>query len=298
MTQRPTGAADEVRVFLSWSGEPSKLLAEALAEGMRALSPRLEPWLSDDLDPGEEWASTLIPQIRKAQLAILCLTHRNVNAPWIAFETGAYYTSRLRKGVIPFLLDLPPGELEFPLGLFQSLRADWKGTKALFIRLGKLVDLGADEVENALVTKLWRQLSDQMDAIRGIPPPRTDEPGNWKNVANAFFLGHDLRWTIDVLTGGGPVDDVKHGLIQILHQAHELGLSQHNHFLILAREATEALKLPGDSWTPEVRDKLETCLKLSFERIGGLVINRQPGYRPYDPENQKTWLAMQAAGRA
>ncbi len=301
MTRGQTDTSDgRERVFLSWSGEPSRELAEALAEGMHTLSDRLEPWLSENLDPGVEWASALIPQIRKARLAILCLTHRNVNAPWIAFETGAYYTSRLKEGVIPFLLDFEPKELAFPLGLFQSLSADENGARALFVRVGKLVEIDADAVEEILVGTIWPQLRDRMEVIRGIPADstRTDEPGNWMNIANAFYLGHDFRWTIDVLTAGGPPDQVKHGLLQTLHQADELGLSQHDHFRILATQAREVLDLPDDGWTPEVRAELKASLKAAFERFGGLVISRQPGYHPYDPSNQESWLGVQARGDA
>jgi hypothetical protein len=295
-----TGPESRVRVFLSWSGERSKALAMALEESIGTLSDRIEPWISDELEPGVEWASALIPQIQQARFAILCLTNRNMTAPWIAFETGAYYTSPLREGVIPFLLDIDADELPFPIGLFQSLKADWKGTKALLTRLGRLVDLDADAVEERMVTGIWPQLHDRIDAIRRIDfdGTRTDEPGHWMNVANAFFLGHDLRWTMDELRQGGVPDDVKHGLRQVLHQADELGLSTHDHFLILARQATEVLGLPGEAWTPEVRDKLKGCLKDALERFGGLIISRQPGYRPYPPDNQDSWLAIQADGRA
>jgi hypothetical protein len=241
-----------------------------------------------------------VPNIRKAQLAILCLTHRNINAPWIAFETGAYFTSRLKKGVVPYLLDFPADELQFPLGLFQSQQADWKGTKALFVRVGTLVDIDAATVEEKVVREIWPQLDDQLKAIRGLAPgaTRTGEPGNWMNVANAFFLGHDLRWTIDVLENGGSPQDVKHGLLQMLHQADELGLSEHDYFVILAGQAGNAFDLPDNEWTPEVRKELEASVKAAFDRFGRLVIERQPGYEACDPANRENWLKYQQEGRA
>lgn len=299
MNQQDAQAPERIRLFLSWSGEPSRLLAKALAGHMKSLSDRLEPWLSDDLEPGVEWASRLVPQIQEAHLAILCLTHRNATAPWIAFETGAYYTSPLKEGVIPFLFDLDSDDVVFPLALFQSIRADWTGTKALFLRVGRLAGLDSAAVEKRFVTDIWPQLGDEMEAIRRIDADgtRTDEPGNWANIANAFFLGHDLRWTIDVIVSNGSVDDIKHGLRQTLHQADELGFSQHDHFRILARQATEVLPLQEAEWTQEVRDNLAACLRDALERFGGVLIHRQPGYRPYAPDNQESWLAIQAERR-
>jgi hypothetical protein len=280
------------RIFLSWSGEPSRLLATALSGYIEGLSDRLDPWLSEDLQPGAEWASTLIPQIRKARLAILCLTRRNVTAPWIAFETGAYYSSRLKKGVIPFLLDLPSSELTFPLGLFQGLQADRAGSKALFLSVGKLSGMDVEAIEQWFLEH-WPRLREELDDIRR-EGSRREEPGNWLNVANAFYLGHDLRWTIDVINGGGSAQHVVHGLRQILHQADELGLSQHNDYVVLRAQVTKASQLSAHEWTPEVRIELEESVKTALERFGELVRRRQPTYRPYASDNRENWLAIQA----
>jgi hypothetical protein len=293
-------AEKPVRVFLSWSGETSKLVAKALHDGMELLSPRLEPWLSEDLEPGAEWASTLVPQIRRARLAVLCLTRRNVSAAWIAFETGAYYSSsRLRKAVVPFLLDIPPAELTFPLALFQSVSADWTGLKMLFTRIGELVGIDASTVEEQFAKSIWPQLNDQLTTIRKLQAEaEVAAHGGPTNIANAFYLGHDLRWTMDVLDSGAAVKDVKHGLIQILHQAKELGFGDNNNFLILRQKATDVLKLPDKAWTEAVRDDVALALHLAFDRLGTLVIGLQPGYRPYDPDNREQWLAIQADNRA
>ena len=292
-------AGGRTRVFLSWSGDPSKAFAEAVADALETLSDRLDPWLSDDLPAGVEWANALVPNIKRAQFAILCLTHRNVNAPWIAFETGAYFTSRLRKGVVPYLLDFKREELQFPLGLFQSQETDWKGTKAVFVRVGELVGMDAKAVEDKLTGEIWDQLDDRLKTIRGLRDrTRTDEPGNWMNVANAFYLGHDLRWTIDVIENGSPPSDVKHGLLQTLHQADELGLSEHDYFVILAKQAADVFDIPDEEWTSEIRERLDGAVKEAFDRFGRLVIERQPGYHACDPKNREAWLRYQAARRA
>jgi hypothetical protein len=299
MTSESAGrSTNSARVFLSWSGESSRLVAKALSAGMQQLSERLEPWLSEDLEPGAEWASTLVPQIRKAKLAVLCLTRRNVGAVWIAFETGAYYGSRLRKGVVPYLLDIQPAELTFPLGLFQSVTADWLGTKSLFARVGELVELDASVVEERLASTIWPQLNDQLTVIRKLQAEAQETARSSANVANAFFLGHDLRWTIDVSTSDAPPKDVKHGIRQILHQATDLGIEHENGVQALQRVAQSLLDLPDEEWTTEIRGEVDLALRLAFERIGAVMTRLQPEYRAYDPENQQSWIEMQAEGRA
>ncbi len=291
-----TETDQRVRVFLSWSGEASRHLANALADGMTLLSDWVEPWMSDRIEPGAQWANTLVPEIRKAHLAILCLTHRNADAPWIAFEAGLYYT--WRKSIIPFLLDFPPADLRFPLGLFQSVSADMEGSKALFLRVGDLLGMDTAAVGKRFAKSIWPQLDEQIATIRATEQkPDISAPGQATNIANAFFLGHDLRWTMDVASVG-PANDIKHGLVQVLHQAEELGLGEHDHFLVLRRKATDVLGLPDGEWTADVRERVALALQVAFERIGGLVIRLQPGYHPYDADNQARWLAIQAEGRA
>lgn len=295
-TSEPSGSS--VRVFLSWSGESSKQVANALKDGMRRLSDRLEPWLSEDLQPGAEWASMLVPQIKKASLAVLCLTRRNVGAAWIAFETGAYYSSRLRKAVVPYLLDIEPADLTFPLGLFQSVTADWQGTKSMFIRVGQLVDLPAPAVEERFARDIWPELRDQLTLIQRLQAEAEETAHTTASIANAFFLGHDLRWTINVANARRPPNEIKHGIIQILHQARDLGLDDDNGVRALKQAVKPSLELPDDQWTTEIRNEVDLALRLAFERISSSVTRMQPNYRPYDPENQQSWLQMQAEGRA
>ena len=84
----------------------------------------------------------------------------------------------------------------------------------------------------------------------------------------------------------------------MLHQAEQLGLGEHDHFLVLRQKATDVLGLPDGEWTAEVRERVALALQVAFERIGGLVIRLQPGYQPYDADNQARWLVIQAEGRA
>ena len=45
-----------MRVFLSWSGERSKLIARALKTWLRDVIHDLDPWMSDhDIAAGERW---------------------------------------------------------------------------------------------------------------------------------------------------------------------------------------------------------------------------------------------------
>jgi hypothetical protein len=166
------------------------------------------------------------------------------------------------------------------------------------MRVSELIDLEPQAVEERFAATIWPQLNDQLSIIRKLQAEAEAAAGPPANIANAFFLGHDLRWTMDVLSSGAPANDVKHGLVQILHQATDLGIGDENPVLALQQKVKEFLAVPDDAWTTEIRSDADLALRLAFERIGALIISLQQGYRPYDPENQARWLAMQADGRA
>jgi hypothetical protein len=37
-----------MKVFISWSGEPSRTIASALNDWLEGVLPQVEPWMSDD----------------------------------------------------------------------------------------------------------------------------------------------------------------------------------------------------------------------------------------------------------
>ena len=53
-----------MRVFLSWSGERSKLLAAALRDWLPLVLHSVEPWFSsEDIDKGAKWLVTLSSEL-------------------------------------------------------------------------------------------------------------------------------------------------------------------------------------------------------------------------------------------
>ena len=79
-----------MRVFISWSGTKSRLLAEALRDWIPYVLPSAEPWMSaTDIVPGARWSIEIASQLDTANVGIICLTPENIDAPWIMFEAGA-----------------------------------------------------------------------------------------------------------------------------------------------------------------------------------------------------------------
>ena len=120
-------------IFISWSKDRSLLFAKALRQLMvevvsdpaNTLPPPTNPGdhlvsLSEDLPKGGNWFQNLAGLLENARTGIICVTPENRASPWLLFEAGALIRCDIEVALFPVLLDLPPAEIEGPLGLVQA----------------------------------------------------------------------------------------------------------------------------------------------------------------------------------
>src|SRR5689334_7727654 len=121
-----------MKVFISWSGERSGKLAEALREWLPLVLQGVELWLSrNDLDKGARWSLEIAKELEGTKVGIICLTTENKEKPWILFEAGAISKTMETAFVCPYLLDIQPSDVQPPLGQFQATRAQKEDTRKL-----------------------------------------------------------------------------------------------------------------------------------------------------------------------
>jgi hypothetical protein len=110
-----------MRVFISWSGEPSRSVAQALRDWLPMVVQHVEPWMSDeDIESGGRWNDQIAAELDRAEYGIICLTSTNLERPWLLFEAGALAKRFDVARVVPLLIDLRPADVTMPLGSFQS----------------------------------------------------------------------------------------------------------------------------------------------------------------------------------
>src|SRR4029078_7974867 len=110
-----------MKIFISWSGERSQDLAEALREWLPMVLHYVAPWLShSDIAAGERWADKVAKELEASKLGIICVTRENVGSPWILFEAGALTKFVQEARVIPLLLDIEFKDITGPLAQFQA----------------------------------------------------------------------------------------------------------------------------------------------------------------------------------
>jgi hypothetical protein len=109
-----------VRVFISWSGDRSKRMAQALRSWLPDVIQVVEPWVSeDDIDKGKRWSDAISSALEDVSQGVICVTRGNFERPWLNFEAGALAKSPQVSNVRPLLLDVAKSDLSGPLAEFQ-----------------------------------------------------------------------------------------------------------------------------------------------------------------------------------
>lgn len=111
-----------MKVFISWSGKLSELVAKELSEWLPSIIQSVEVFYSpEDIQKGENWDSRLTKELEECKYGIVCLTKENVSAPWVHFEAGALSKS-LDSHTSALMIDVVTSDIQGPLSRFQATR--------------------------------------------------------------------------------------------------------------------------------------------------------------------------------
>jgi len=109
-----------MKLFISWSGEPSHEVALALRGWIPSVVPSIAPWVSsEDIRKGTRWGTELAKQLEDAFYGALCLTPDNIKEPWLLFEAGVIWKAVGKSRVFPLLFGVNPDQLPGPIAQFQ-----------------------------------------------------------------------------------------------------------------------------------------------------------------------------------
>src|ERR1041384_6035188 len=161
-----------MKLFISWSGERSKAVAEALRYWLPKVIQALEPWMSaDDIDKGMRWRSGIATELEQSSVGIICLTRENLDSTWIHFEAGALSKQRENTYVCTFLFGLGPADIREPLAQFQATTDKREDVRKLIFSINRsLNELQLPESElNESFAVWWPKLEERLKAI----PPST-----------------------------------------------------------------------------------------------------------------------------
>jgi hypothetical protein len=128
-----------MQVFLSWSGERSKAVAQTFSKWIGQVIQAVDPWISLDIEKGTRWNPEIAVRLEESRVGIICLTKENLDARWILFESGAL--SKTKDAYLcTLLLDIDPSDVEQPLGQFQHTTRDKNDIRQLLGTINKAVE--------------------------------------------------------------------------------------------------------------------------------------------------------------
>lgn len=157
-----------MKIFISWSGEKSKCVANALREWLPMVIQSIQPYVSsEDIHKGERWSNDVSEELEASNFGIICVTKENVSAPWIQFEAGALSKIIESSRVCPFLLDAKISELSDPFKQFQVTLFKKDDIKKLIHSINSSCISGS--LEKAILDRAfeiwWPQLESKLQEI-------------------------------------------------------------------------------------------------------------------------------------
>jgi hypothetical protein len=157
-----------MKVFISWSGELSKKVAELLKDWIPNVIQSAEPWISsEDIEKGEIWFSAIADKINEVSIGIVCLTKDNLSAPWILFEAGGLSKGLTKNRVCILLIDLDPSDLTPPLSQFNATKLIAEDVVKLLKTINvtdKEKKLTEERIQSAF-NRWWPDLEREMFAV-------------------------------------------------------------------------------------------------------------------------------------
>ena len=157
-----------MKVFLSWSGDMSKELAEALRDWLPAVLQAVRPYFTpDDVEKGARWIPEIAQELELSEVGIMCLTRESLSSSWVMFEAGALAKMLDKSRVCPLLFGIESSDVKGPLVQFQATPFSKTEVRKLVRTLNELCGEHklADNVRESVFNKWWPELESSVSEI-------------------------------------------------------------------------------------------------------------------------------------
>jgi len=244
-------------VFISWSGNRSLFVAEALHEWLPKVIQSARPWMSDkNIRKGSRGLQEIAKALEGSRVGISCLTPENLGKPWILYEAGALTKaiSDETKLCTYLLGGLQPQDVELPLGMFQATKAEKEDTRKLVLAVNAAIS--EDPVRESDLSELFDAMWPKLDEkLKSMPLPEEAVEAKERSVEDMIAEILDIsraaansRKKADVLDGFIPLFEE---LVPVLPQILEGIRSLKNQALAAAKVATPpGIGSASGDWIP------------------------------------------------
>lgn len=164
----------EKNVFISWSGDRSRIVAEGLRDWIPQVIQNANPWMSkEDINKGTRWLIELGNQLEKTNIGIFCLTKENLRSPWLLFEAGAVGKALKESRVCTYLIGLTHADIGEPLSQFQATLPNKADTYKLLLSINQA--FGEIALKEVVLEKVFDKFwPDFEQVLKSIPPEKEE----------------------------------------------------------------------------------------------------------------------------
>lgn len=166
-----------MQVFVSWSGERSRQIADAIRSWLPMVVQSVKPWMSDeDIAAGARWLTEVSVILNSATVGIICVTPENQHSPWLLFEAGALSKTLEQTCVCPLVFEMTPGQLNGPLTQFQANSLNREGVGKVIATINKgLADRQIDPHQlDQIIDVWWPRLEEKLKHLSPLAEPAAE----------------------------------------------------------------------------------------------------------------------------
>jgi hypothetical protein len=250
------------KVFISWSGELSRKLAETLRDWLPSTLQYVKPYFTpEDIEKGAKWGSEIAKELESSNIGVICLTRDNTEKPWILFEAGALSKSIEKGRVCTLLFDLDAADLKGPLTSFQGTRFVEEDFKRLVVTINSAA--GDARLESAVLDDVFSMWWPKLEAKVNQILKSHVKDGKKEKRSDRDILEELLE--LSRLSAKNPVRPhrvSRHALMEIIEALDELGMiMSHEHSdiarMILHRIERPLMHLSMESGMPDVHERVQ-----------------------------------------
>lgn len=178
--------AQGLKIFISWSGDLSRVVAAELREWIPMLFDTVQPFMSEaDIGAGSRGLAQIEAELAGSCFGIIIVTPSNQGAPWLNFEAGALSKvvgPSVEARVVPLLVDISsPTQIQGPLAQFQAKPFDANGIRDLVRAIATVAGV-KPEVADSRCQTYWPKLDEAVNSAKSTVTAETQPPRGTNDV--------------------------------------------------------------------------------------------------------------------
>lgn len=155
-----------MRVFISWSGNISKEIGEAIKDWLPAVLQNVKPYFTpSDIEKGSRWNADISKELEQSKLGIFIYTKENLDSQWMLFEAGAVSKTLDNSKVCPILFGIDNSDFKGPLTQFQTSQFNKNDFKKLVNSINN--SLTENKLDNKVLDEVFEMWWPKLDSKIG-----------------------------------------------------------------------------------------------------------------------------------